>query len=423
MLLRADERLDAHREFPHAACAQGTGTTDAIATSQRLPADGRAMIVTAADLQDIVRWLTNTLPPARVPNHFLTGMHTNWMLYGTGTAQLTYLAVTDAVAAAVAAAQAQVTHSQINAAYAQVSGRKSERPAVSNYWVQFTKQSVGVVRYKPSPQASTAATATAAMPSTAAAACAAAMSTPSSASTAAAAAADIPFLTAATPIRLAGGAFSTPQAMDFFESFDASRFSLTGLTYAKLVQGARKHDETLSLRPKLRDYAVLNLIRLYAVRRACKFLLYDAIAANCTIRYVLDDLNLEIAARRVRVDGKVPVCTSELREIFRKWDFFRGKVTFYRSFYKVAPPWEAPTANASAIEGWAMYAGQRANKVLSGDLSHVPDAQITLLERVIGHIMAGRYPQAIATYHASMPSMRFNQVFAHANDAVPAWEF
>lgn len=142
-----------------------------------------------------------------------------------------------------------------------------------------------------------------------------------------------------------------------------------------------------------------SLVNDTLVRRSCKFLLYDTITSGREIGYALDDLDLGLISQYVDTsvlnvdtyalrmfqeevtrqglpvqERKVPVCTSELREIFRYWDFFSDHVTFYQDFFVVDPPWLRP----QYAQAWSAYARHRAEKlrgkVLNGLVDQVVDA-------------------------------------------------
>jgi len=314
--------------------------------------------ITEIHVRDINNWISRHLIDPEA--HFLHNWDDDWMLYGTGTAQLTYLAVLDAVAEIALQHQSMpIKIDRIAYRRTQVSGNKDVLPNVSNYWIQFKKRTVGIER----------------------------TGDPSK------------------PIRLVGGEFGTKDSMKFFDSFNASVFSLGEESYSKIVAGLKKQSASVPDAPKLRDHEVQNFMRMYAVRRACKFLLYESIGNGMKIRYVLDDLNLEMAATKARVEGKVPVCTTELREIFRCWDYFRNHVTFYKDFRLVTPPWERPTATYEGLKGWAMYAAHRANKVLSDDATTVLPQALVKLEACVEAALQGNYPRAIWQFHESCPSL------------------
>jgi hypothetical protein len=320
----------------------------------------------------------NDVMSGRHPNpeqHYLNGWTDDWMLYGTGTAQLTYLAVLDVVAEVMMQEQDGVTHPAYLYRRNQISGRKEVLPNVSNYWVQFNRDSV-----RPWGTGDNHA-----------------------------------------PVELRAGQFPTADSGDFFGRFNASPWSLSNEVMGKLVLGAKKHRSDASdvLDPRVGE--VKDLLRQFAVRRACKFLIFDAIRRQHRIRYALDDLNLEMAATRARKDDKVPVCTSELRELFRTWDYTRDYVTFYLDLMQVPPPWQAPTASPATIQAWGNYAAHRANKVLSGDPGGRPQHVLDRLETCVDHALAGRYAEAIREYHDSRPSV-YGKAAGYVNGAVMGME-
>jgi hypothetical protein len=315
------------------------------------------MILTDPHLQAINDYIMNQSDD----RHFLHDLADDWVLYGTGTAQLMYLAVMDAVAEVFMGLQSfPVTRKQVMDRYGVHSGHKELTPSVSNYYVQFNAGTVQVDRTG----------------------------------------------VQQAPIQLSSKGFQTKASEDFFTRFNTSPLSLQDLTYEKLVGGIKKHDSKAPDRPKLREASTAKLIRYYAVRRACKYLIYDSIGNGVWIRYMLDDLDLRVVATKARVEEKVPVCTSELREVFRYWDYLSNYVTFYRDFCKVSPPWTAPTANPDTIQAWAAYADHRANKVLSDKNQHLPPPSLTLLKDCVSDYLSGNYVGAIDKYHQSRPSSR-----------------
>ena len=307
------------------------------------------MDITDFEIQEMNGCLRVETPPY----HFIAGMFGDWMLYGTGTAQLAYLAVMDAVALVLARQAPSVTRQLINSRYRVHSGHKELNPSVSNYFVKVDRTTVTVERTG-NQQA---------------------------------------------PINLTKGVFDTPASEQFFDRFKASPQSLDDLSYAKLVGGMKKHYGDAPDHPSLRDYATQDLIRYYAVRRSCKFLIYDSISQGKTIRYVLDDLNLEMAATKARVDGKVPVCTSELREMFRYWDSLDGDIQFYKEFRRVPPPWESPPATADAVRSWATYAAHLANKRINSGRGSAA------FEHCIERFVARDWEGTINAYFLAGPSI------------------
>ena len=145
----------------------------------------------------------------------------------------------------------------------------------------------------------------------------------------------------------------------FTTQFNGSQFSLSsiGNDPDKIMKGVRKDHGNVPLTTTLDVTAHNGMLRNFAVRRACKFLIYEAVKDGKQIVYSLDDMDLGAVAnkqwrdwdRSAFVDAsalttasnaKVPVCTTEIREIFRGWDFLKTHVVFYEGFTRVDPPWE-----------------------------------------------------------------------------------
>lgn len=87
-------------------------------------------------------------------------------------------------------------------------------------------------------------------------------------------------------------------------------------------------------------------------RRVCKRLLYQISCDGLLVYYSLDGINMKVAAGGDRItikdretnetiDSKVPICSSELRELFRHWHRLNGKVLFILFGVIVGAPWGA----------------------------------------------------------------------------------
>jgi len=190
------------------------------------------------------------------------------------------------------------------------------------------------------------------------------------------------------------------ERLDFFNRLSASDYSIHAASSRQLAGGIEKERRGAgALVGQQNRFEANNYLDLrgYAVRRACKYLLYDTIGVSREdkghVHYALDGITLaDVAGRTHRaLDSttfKVPVCTSELRELFRMWAFFRDDVTFYANFAKANPPWET-----SDQETWARYALARTRKMA---------ARLTTTEQqaVADAVQASRWKQAIDAYHA-----------------------
>ena len=156
----------------------------------------------------------------------------------------------------------------------------------------------------------------------------------------------------------------------FFQRFAASGYAIERTSYDSVVKGIDKDWWRSARNIDNVGYHKYNItsMRQFMVRRACKFLLYDEISVrHGRIFYALDGLTLSDVAQRAhraldRSRSKVPVCTSELREIFRMWAFLQNHVAFYLHLENSEPPWKL-----SDQEQWSAYAVERSKKVVVND--------------------------------------------------------
>lgn len=160
-------------------------------------------------------------------------------------------------------------------------------------------------------------------------------------------------------------------AIGFFESV----WGLSRSSSADLVRGINKDTSSPNPAPDDIKFVKNNLgsVRQYMVRRACKYLLYDVAHRGGTVHYALDGINLDKLADETGRPGtvhlvqknvdKVPVCTSEIRELFRMWNYFRRewRVWFYEELETAPAPWNYPGQQ----KGWAAYARHIAQKSIT----------------------------------------------------------
>jgi hypothetical protein len=184
---------------------------------------------------------------------------------------------------------------------------------------------------------------------------------------------------------------------DFHERFDDSPLGLKHLDRQHLGNGARKDRQDANTSG---NWA--NMLNNFAVRRACKFLMYDTVERdNANIAYALDGMDLGLVARRgARALGsgsmKVPVCTSEIRELFRNWDRFKDYVKFFEDFQEVDAPWE----RTADIDIWADYARRSATKIRDayGDIGNTGDNMQAVIDKTASF-------GAVRSFHNSFPSI------------------
>ncbi|MDR3701367.1 MAG: hypothetical protein P4L56_17095 [Candidatus Sulfopaludibacter sp.] len=106
-----------------------------------------------------------------------------------------------------------------------------------------------------------------------------------------------------------------------------------------------------------------------AIRRSSKFGIQFAIMnLGAAVHYILDGITMSVVVNKEALKNesvglmKVPIVTSELRHVFRLWNFYKThKLYFYKDFLTTIPPWN-DTSDKKALEGWATYARQRVAK-------------------------------------------------------------
>jgi hypothetical protein len=100
-------------------------------------------------------------------------------------------------------------------------------------------------------------------------------------------------------------------------------------------------------------------INWLAIRRASKYGV-SFFSSKSVLFYVLDGLDLAAIANKQVIQNKIPICTSELRYIFRNWHYFKARATlvFVRKFELCMAPWDENPAQ------WAPYADALVKKYL-----------------------------------------------------------
>ncbi|NBC32240.1 MAG: hypothetical protein GVY13_06135 [Alphaproteobacteria bacterium] len=130
-----------------------------------------------------------------------------------------------------------------------------------------------------------------------------------------------------------------------------------------LLDKLRKSD--INLDPN-DEAAVLDAARDMAIRRSSKIGIKYVVRFG-KVHYVLDEVNMDVVLDKTTIKNssdytKVPIVTSELRYLFRNWNYFKdmGKVLFYKKFQTVSPPWDVGTV--PELRKWARYAVHRVTK-------------------------------------------------------------
>lgn len=143
-------------------------------------------------------------------------------------------------------------------------------------------------------------------------------------------------------------------------------------------------------------------------RRACKYLLHHMRENDRLIIYSLDGIDQKAVALAavftIQQDGKektkVPVCTTELRELFRLWDYLGPNVLFTEKLSKVDPPW---ISNISTQKDWAYYALHLVRKILINE--KIDQNFLTSVAMMLKEIKKENYAKVIQLYHNACPSL------------------
>jgi hypothetical protein len=102
-----------------------------------------------------------------------------------------------------------------------------------------------------------------------------------------------------------------------------------------------------------------------AIRRSSKFGIKYAVAnLRGTVHYILDEIEPSVLLAKSTITNtsgyeKIPICTSEIRYLFRNWKRYggSGKVVFWENYAVTAAPWASAVMQHKV--GWAEYALHR----------------------------------------------------------------
>jgi hypothetical protein len=223
------------------------------------------MLITEAHIDELNRRIAY----GPYQGHYVDGIDQNWMLFGMDSAQKAYLIMMDTIQEAFGTMTYPTHPGGDHFEKLAENLNKTGYEAVSNFWIVFKKNSVSFELTG-----------------------------------------DQNF-----PIKMSQ-TINKQQARGFFDRFNTSDYSMNRVTPKKLAKGIDKAESGKTFE---NDINKMNkYLKQYAVRRACKFLMYEATGEGYGIRYALDDLDLDVIVNKLRIDGKLPVCTTELREISQK---------------------------------------------------------------------------------------------------------
>jgi hypothetical protein len=152
-----------------------------------------------------------------------------------------------------------------------------------------------------------------------------------------------------------------------------------------------------------------------AIRRSCKYGIHFFVEKkSAQLHYILDGMDIAAIVDTKRMLNsstnlhKVPICTSEIRYIFRHWNRLAatGRLLFYNKFNKVRAPW-SNDAHMGTWPGWADYAIARVNKHAHG----IPLIRKRIFDAAVRDFRANRSTQnaaAVLNAFHSIPSACVN---------------
>lgn len=164
-----------------------------------------------------------------------------------------------------------------------------------------------------------------------------------------------------------------------------------------------------------------------AIRRSCKYgVFYFTHVKQATLHYILDEMDIgTIVGKKMLINdttqaAKVPICTSELRYIFRHWNQIRdGSLKFYDGYQQCGAPW-ADTKWQRHRADWADYAIDRVKKYRTRIIASVGNASLlSAFDSAERMFKLGRVPitakKVIEAFHA-LPATLTN---SPADDTIP----
>ena len=177
------------------------------------------------------------------------------------------------------------------------------------------------------------------------------------------------------------------------------------------------------------DRKIQKIIEGTILRRMCKWMVHKAVRDKMSIIYELDSIESSTVANKALValqgkddsNTKIPICTSELREIFRYIDKFES-IRFFKEFLEVKAPWaveETIKDDKDSLKCWARYAIYLIFKMVA----KYPNDMLLLtkaceIKKLLGAKKFGddeiNYSEIIKRYSEVKPS----QLLAHPYDEI-----
>lgn len=198
--------------------------------------------------------------------------------------------------------------------------------------------------------------------------------------------------------------------IDFYNGFCNTKYSFEETSNDDIRKGLSKgishNDKKQQPTEKLSDLE--REVSSFLVRRACKFLMYDVIInRKASIYYALDSMDFSAVIDKKAIElehgglYKVPVCTSEVLELFRMWNFFRGHVLFYMGFRCSCSPWEYNKAEyRDSTKKWCDYAYKLIGDYIKKSSGEIQAYWTKNAGRMENEITKNNYMNAINIYHS-----------------------
>lgn len=151
-------------------------------------------------------------------------------------------------------------------------------------------------------------------------------------------------------------------ATDYMKAIEVTKYGTKGTVgdQSKLAPKLAKSNKNLDSGD---PGSVCAAAKDLAIRRSSKFgIKYAVENLGGRVHYLVDDIKQEVLLEKSTIKNssgyeKIPICTSEIRFLFRNWRRFSGKVVFWEGYETARAPWES-TIGAYQV-GWAKYALER----------------------------------------------------------------
>lgn len=154
--------------------------------------------------------------------------------------------------------------------------------------------------------------------------------------------------------------------------------SIEGAITDRMIRALGKYEKMQAINFKKAQFnaketgRISNHLYDVCIRRSCKYgVFYFTHVKSATLHYILDEMDMNTIVNKTMLMNetaggkKVPICTSELRYMFRHWNSLKDKsVLFYDGYRTCEAPWY-DTRWKSTRADWADYAIARVAKYRS----------------------------------------------------------